>query len=328
MKETSGDMISVVMPAYNAARYIAESIECIIAQDYVNFELVICDDCSTDNTAEIVSGYTDSRIRLIRTEHNTGSAKYPREMAIEAANGNLICWIDSDDLVPSDYLTKLYNRKLETSADIVCSQMLAVRDGVVEYTLPRGGFDYSVIHDGKETMMMTLGFPWQINLNGWLCDKRLWTSVSSFKNLSIIHMDADDYSAREILYNARKVAFSQAEYRYRIHSNSITKKIGLKRFESIITDFLVYDFVKTRFTEAKAKVQLMMCQRMISLTRLFVVNHNYIVKEEIKSIDRLLSSYHRRIPTEIAFDNQLSIGQRLLLLLPYPASKKLIQFLN
>lgn len=185
--------ISVVMPAYNASTYIAESIECILAQDYENFELVICDDCSMDNTTEIVNAYTDSRVRLISTVRNTGSAKYPRELAIELAKGNLICWIDSDDLVPSDYLTKLYKRKLETSADIVCSQMVAVRDGDVEYTLPRDGFDYSVICNGKDAMTKTLGFPWQINLNGWLCDKQLWTNVSSFKNLDITHMDADDY---------------------------------------------------------------------------------------------------------------------------------------
>lgn len=322
------ELISVVMPAFNASEYIAETIECILAQDYQNFELVICDDYSADNTCSIIEGFNDSRVRLIKTDSNSGSAKYPRELAIENSRGNLICWIDSDDIVPVDYLSKLYNRKVETSASIVCSRMVAIRAGVEEYTLPRMGFDYSKVLAGPDAMMMTIGFPWQINLNGWLCDKKLWIAVSSFKNKTIRHMDADDYSAREILFKAEKVAFCLVNYYYRLHQNSITKKLSVKKFESIITDFLVYDFVKKHYPKASKKVLEMICHRMVSLTCQLVVYRNCMSDDDVTSVTKLLAKYHKRLPFGIVHSKELSFKHKLLLLLPYKTSIKIIQFVN
>ena len=242
--------VSVVMPAYNASRYIAESIKSILRQDFEDFELIVADDCSTDNTVEVVRSVEDKRIRLVNTKSNTGSAKYPRELAIEAAKSDLICWVDSDDVIDESYLSELLKRRAETGADIICSRMWAERDGQVEYTLPRDSFDFSRIVSGKEAVLMTLDFPWEINLNGWLCDKKLWMAISTFKSLSVNHMDADDFSAREILFTAHKVAFSKARYNYRLHPQAITKKLTSKKFESVITDRLVYDFLAHRYPEA------------------------------------------------------------------------------
>ena len=63
--------VSIVMPSYNASNYIRDSIESILRQDFENFELIIADDCSNDNTIEIISSFKDKRIRLIHTEQNT-----------------------------------------------------------------------------------------------------------------------------------------------------------------------------------------------------------------------------------------------------------------
>lgn len=105
--------ISVVLLACNASRYIAKTIQSILQQDFENFELIIADDCSTDNTVEIISSFNGQRIRLIHTERNTGSAKYPRELAFEQSHAPYICWIDSDDTVDQDYLSKLLTTKIK-----------------------------------------------------------------------------------------------------------------------------------------------------------------------------------------------------------------------
>lgn len=92
------DMVSIIMPSYNTGRFIAESIESVLKQTYKNWELIIVDDCSTDNTDEIVKGYLgDSRIRYLKNKKNSGAA-VSRNRALREAKGKWIAFLDSDDL--------------------------------------------------------------------------------------------------------------------------------------------------------------------------------------------------------------------------------------
>lgn len=90
-------LVSIIMPSWNTGRFIAESIDSAIAQTYKNWELLIVDDCSTDNTDEIVAGYKDERIRYFKNEKNCGAA-LTRNRAIREAQGEWIAFLDSDDL--------------------------------------------------------------------------------------------------------------------------------------------------------------------------------------------------------------------------------------
>lgn len=91
-------LVSVVMPSYNTAKYIGESIESVINQTYPNWELIIVDDCSTDNTDSVVQGYlSDSRIRFLKNEKNSGAA-ISRNYALREAKGKWIAFLDSDDV--------------------------------------------------------------------------------------------------------------------------------------------------------------------------------------------------------------------------------------
>ena len=101
------DLVSIITPAYNAAAYIAETIESVLAQTYTNWEMLIVNDCSKDNTAEIVQSYAakDKRIKLINLEQNSGAAA-ARNTAIQNANGRYIAFLDSDDLWKKEKLQK------------------------------------------------------------------------------------------------------------------------------------------------------------------------------------------------------------------------------
>lgn len=85
------------MPTYNCGRFIAESINSVLAQTYTNWELLIVDDCSADNTAEVVASFKDPRIHYQRNERNSGAA-VTRNTAIKLAKGRYIAFLDSDDL--------------------------------------------------------------------------------------------------------------------------------------------------------------------------------------------------------------------------------------
>lgn len=100
------DKVSIVMPSYNTAKYIGESIESVLNQTYANWELIIVDDCSTDNTDEIVNKYLeDKRIRYIKNATNSGAA-ISRNRALREAKGRWVAFLDSDDLWEPDKLKK------------------------------------------------------------------------------------------------------------------------------------------------------------------------------------------------------------------------------
>ena len=99
-------LVSIIMPSYNTASYIAESIQSVIDQTYKEWELIIVDDCSTDNTDEVVKQFSDdSRIRYLKNEKNSGAA-VSRNKALKEANGRWIAFLDSDDLWLPEKLEK------------------------------------------------------------------------------------------------------------------------------------------------------------------------------------------------------------------------------
>ena len=99
------DLVSIIMPSFNTAKFIEETIDSVLAQTYTNWELIIVDDCSTDNTDEVVAKYTDSRIRYLKNEKNSGAA-VSRNRALREAKGRWIAFLDSDDLWTADKLEK------------------------------------------------------------------------------------------------------------------------------------------------------------------------------------------------------------------------------
>lgn len=101
-------LVSIVMPCYNASKYIADSIESVLNQTYTNWELIIVDDCSKDNSRDIIQSFinNDNRIKLICNSSPSGSPATPRNIGLENSNGEYIAFLDSDDLWVSDKLEK------------------------------------------------------------------------------------------------------------------------------------------------------------------------------------------------------------------------------
>ena len=106
-------LVSIIMPSYNTGRFIAESIRSVLAQTYTNWELIIVDDASTDNTDEVVAPYCHpreggdlpSKIRYLKNDHNSGAA-VSRNRALREAKGKWVAFLDSDDLWAPDKLEK------------------------------------------------------------------------------------------------------------------------------------------------------------------------------------------------------------------------------
>ena len=126
--------ISIIVPVYNVAPYLPACLDSIIHQTYLNLEIILVDDGSTDSSGEICEQYraTDSRIQVIHQENQ--GLSMARNAGISAASGEYIACIDSDDFIAPDMIEKLYNRLITDHSDLaVCSIQYVDEDG---YPLP------------------------------------------------------------------------------------------------------------------------------------------------------------------------------------------------
>jgi len=122
---TSKPMVSIIMPVYNGADYIGQAIESVLSQAYPNFELVIIDDGSTDNTKEVILCYNDERIRYLYQENKGVSSA--RNLAINKAEGQYIMPLDADDMMMPDFIAKhLAEFEKHPDVDLVYCDVLLI----------------------------------------------------------------------------------------------------------------------------------------------------------------------------------------------------------
>lgn len=121
------ELISIITPVYNSEKYIADTINSVLAQTYTNWEMLIADDCSSDNSAEIIKKYTDSRIKYFRLETNSGAA-IARNKALEKAKGNYIAFLDSDDAWKPEKLEKQLKFMMEKDVGFSFTGYEIIRD--------------------------------------------------------------------------------------------------------------------------------------------------------------------------------------------------------
>lgn len=117
-------LISIIIPVYTVGKYIERCLESVKNQTYKNFEVVIIDDCSTDNSGEIVENWlkeqADSRFSFYKNEKNIGQAR-TRNYGIKISKGDYLCFLDSDDWLDEDFLETLYRHIEKDKLDVVVS---------------------------------------------------------------------------------------------------------------------------------------------------------------------------------------------------------------
>jgi glycosyltransferase involved in cell wall biosynthesis len=118
-------LVSVIMPAYNAAEHIAETIESVLIQNYRNFELIVVDDGSTDNTRKIVTSFENDKIKYFYKDN--GGPSGARNLAIKEAKGQYIMPLDADDMMTPDFIARhLAEFEKHPDVDLVYSDVLLI----------------------------------------------------------------------------------------------------------------------------------------------------------------------------------------------------------
>lgn len=234
--------ISILMPVYNGAPFIKQSLDSLLQQEFRNFELLCIDDGSTDGSRQILDLYArlDQRIRVLSTPSNLGSVPRVLNFALPQMRGSYFVYSSQDDLYSTDWLQKMHARALETGADAVLPDLVFhyAQDPARDRTLVGLRGDRNAVISGREAVAHSLD--WSISGNA------LWKAELVRKHgFADFAMNADEYTARVFFLHCNKVAFSEGRFLYRQDNpQAITKKISAKSFDFPYTHHKLFGFLR------------------------------------------------------------------------------------
>lgn len=213
-------MISVIVPVYKVEPYLRRCVDSILAQTYADFELILVDDGSPDNCGAICDSYAeqDARVRVIHQEN--GGLSAARNAGIEAAQGEYLTFIDSDDLITVDCLEILYLTLNKAGADIAVGDMQTFEDGEDVCTQVQPGEEVPTVMSGREACLSIYRMDGKVPVMAWgkLYKAGLFEGIRY--PVGMIH--EDDATTPKLLYRAKKVTLtSDRLYCYRQRQGSI-----------------------------------------------------------------------------------------------------------
>ena len=306
--------LSIIVPMYNAEKYIDKCIDSIVHQTYKNKEIILVDDGSTDDTGAIcekIVKNSDVNIRYIKKEN--GGAISARRFGLELATGDYVCFADSDDWVDCDYYSDLMQSAITDMADMV------IGDNCAEYpnrtVFIKQGFAYGVYDSKRLTMEV---FPnmafmsWgKLGFSPSQCTKVVRKEIMENYQLSVpdcIHSGDDAVIIYPSLLDSNIVSYvkSDALYHYRIHSESMThhgknvdvsEKITLlrclderfdtdnrpvaKRQLSLYSLYVIYSLINKLVAEGKKLRDIRAVNELIKATNNWECIGKFITEEKI-----------------------------------------------
>ena len=216
--------ISVIVPVYNTESYLRECLECIINQTFKELEIICVNDCSTDNSLEILKQYAekDKRIKIINHEANKGLSA-ARNSGIKEARGKYIAFVDSDDRVDLNFFEKLYESITKTNSDISAATILRVHKNIKKI---RVKFDEERTYYSLKDRLEICNIPKCCYVWNKLYKKEIIKEIL-FKEGAYFE---DIIWTLEVMEKAGSLTtVPGTNYYYRANSNSIVKKAQSKK---------------------------------------------------------------------------------------------------
>lgn len=288
---------TVIMAAYNAEEFIRAAIDSVEKQSYGNWELIIVDDGSRDNTPTIIDEYSiqDPRIIAVHQE-NSGTAAAARTTALERATGEYIQILDSDDMLDKNLLEKYFYKIKETDPDIVVPNCRYFSGQTVYWEKKGFQGDYSAELDGIDSFYYSLN--WIIH--GLFCAKaQLVKSVGYDKQL----LNGDEFTTRKMLYHSTKTVFENGFYYFRKNGNSTTqaKKNMARMFECLISDYNIYRFTleKEMPRNCVETAYRMLCWSVISHQQKYQREKLNLTDTEKQKISEIIQDIYRKTMKEL-----------------------------
>ena len=230
-------LISIIIPVYNGASYIVETIESVLSQTYPNFEVVCVDDGSTDHSYSIIQAYAekDNRIRLFQKK-NEGLASISLKYGLDKALGDYYMYSSQDDLLDETLFEKAALEISKSEPDVVIPNLVCYSGNKSDHSF-RTFWNETVPHPERINNIeaFTLSLNWRIHGYGMYK-----ISVARRVGIYTFNYNSDEYTTRKLLLECRKISFSDSIFFYRIDNrNAITKKMSIKLYDVFETNRLL-----------------------------------------------------------------------------------------
>ncbi len=215
------ELVSIIIPVYNAEKYLKRCIDAVISQSYKNLEIILIDDGSTDLSGKICDDYQkkDKRIKVIhKVNEGAGSA---RNYGLDAAKGKYIGFVDADDVIDKDMFLILYNNLINNDADLSICEVTRFKDNAV-FTKD----NTTIIYNSFEALKVLLEdkkiCSYSVNK---LCKREILKNVS-YPTKTV---QEDVGTVYKFIMNARKIVYTPSKlYGYYMRNSSVTNTITPK----------------------------------------------------------------------------------------------------
>lgn len=252
------DMVSIIVPVYNAEKYLKRCLESIINQTYKNIEVILVDDGSVDKSPEICDEYKelDNRVKVIHKEN--GGASSARNIGLDAVNGEFVCFVDSDDWIEKNMIEVLLKKLKESNVDIVrCNtceldnqvkeSWTETRDKVIDNVLNGNISAYVYLLIVKYEIVKNIRFNENILLMEdtlFLLNILIKECKINFINEKLYHYEMNNGGLTLSTRNAKNKIFGLIEYKNKViellKDNDLYLEEREKNINLVITKFIIY----------------------------------------------------------------------------------------
>lgn len=274
--------VSVIIPVYNVEHYLARCLDSVLHQTYHEIEIVMVDDASSDGSLAIAEQYQKRypNIVIVKHEENQGLMMTRRD-GYQAATGDQVMFLDSDDALPKDAVEKLVNKQVETNADIVMGDLMKYYvDGTTERVVGSLDVDATKI----EVLSALLEQRITHSLCGKLYTKKMFKSghLQTYKSLTIAE---DGCLFYQLVAVADRIASVQAivyDY-YENKASSTLRAYGKEQVENVIIAYKAIETVCKSYASLHAKLVYRLSQ--VVFTLYFERVPRCMVKELLQKYD-------------------------------------------
>ncbi len=251
--------LSIIVPVYNCAQYLEECVESILAQKFADFECILVDDGSKDESGAMCDSYQqkDNRIRVIHKQN--GGLVSARKAGIEEARGTFIGYVDADDFIYPEMYADMCEKAQNGDADVVICDIITYVNG--EVIKPAKSYLWNGLYEKEQLIreiyprMLYAGDYFEFGLHPSLCDKIIRKDILYSHQMKVdeqIKIGEDAVCSYFCLLDAEKVwVLQDAYYYYRMNENSMTHKKDVTRVEKTLLEL---EFFWKRIKEFHAEV--------------------------------------------------------------------------
>ncbi|MDU4884833.1 glycosyltransferase family 2 protein [uncultured Clostridium sp.] len=316
------DLISVIIPMYNASKYIERCLKSIIEQTYKTLEIIVIDDGSTDNSTDIIKEFLkiDKRIKIIQKKNSGVSDS--RNFGIDNAQGEWICFVDSDDYIEKDYIETLYNYSIKNEVDIIYSGIRMING--TEVTLKTNNCGKKILekHDIKDLMcslidnctleesnidLQVLGYPFAKLLKKSIVKDIRFEREISIREDALFNMD--------VLDNAHRILLVEyAGYNYIIHPNSAMEKFHSNYDKEVFIYLEKCKIRCERYNLGNEPYNIAVLYAYMMWIKLFLMHKKSYI-DKIKKIEILKKSFSNQVWYDAFYnvnENKLKFQYKLL----------------